>query len=66
MERAEKAKLSPLALAEAICDQKTPDTKPPVKRKLAEFVNCIQTLRALAEAVSPSAFGFVLKVLSHS
>ena len=58
MERAEKTKLSPLAVVERICDSKIPDTKPPVKQKLSSFVKCVRVLKRLAEEVR--LFGFLL------
>jgi DNA helicase II / ATP-dependent DNA helicase PcrA len=50
--RADKANVSAFALAEKICDGKTPDIKPPVKKKLTKFVAIIQELRTSALAVS--------------
>ncbi|KAF5367496.1 hypothetical protein D9758_003744 [Tetrapyrgos nigripes] len=46
--RSEKAKISVLELVEKIHEGKTPDIKPPVKRKLASFVTNIRLLRKLA------------------
>ena len=49
--RAEKSNQSPLAIVEAICDNKAPDIKPAVKRKVAPFVAVIRSLRAQAHNV---------------
>ncbi|KAK1224989.1 ATP-dependent DNA helicase srs2 [Marasmius sp. AFHP31] len=55
LSRAEKEKISPLQIVEKIVDGRTPDIKPPVKRKLAAFVSAIRTTRKLAtEGTSPA------------
>lgn len=53
--RAEKSNQSPLAIVEAICDNKAPDIKPAVKRKVAPFVTAIRSLRAQAHNSSSPA-----------
>ncbi|KAL0574734.1 ATP-dependent DNA helicase srs2 [Marasmius crinis-equi] len=55
LSRGEKEKLSPLQIVEKIVDGRTPDIKPPVKRKLGSFVSAIRTIRKLAtEGSSPA------------
>ncbi|KAK7463908.1 ATP-dependent DNA helicase srs2 [Stygiomarasmius scandens] len=55
LSRSDKSKISPLDLIEKIHDGKTPDIKPPVKRKLQSFVTHIRLLRKLAnEGASPA------------
>jgi DNA helicase-2/ATP-dependent DNA helicase PcrA len=49
---AEKQNLSMLSLVEKICDNRTPDIKPPVKRKLGNFIKVIQKLKMLASEVN--------------
>ncbi|ESK94683.1 atp-depentend dna [Moniliophthora roreri MCA 2997] len=52
---AEKQKVSPLEIVENIIDGKTPDIKPPVKRKLGSFVSAIRSIRKLTlEGASPA------------
>ncbi|KAI0775289.1 UvrD-helicase-domain-containing protein [Trametes elegans] len=53
--RAEQLKISPMQVVERIIDGKIPDIKPPVKKKLASFVQIIRTLRKHAnEGIAPS------------
>ena len=52
MARAEKEKISALAVCEAIVDRKLPDNKPGVKKKVAPYVKVIRDLRKHAAAVS--------------
>ncbi|KAE9400182.1 UvrD-helicase-domain-containing protein [Gymnopus androsaceus JB14] len=55
LSRADKSKLNLLELVEKIHDGKTPDIKPPIKRKLGSFVTSMRILRTLAsENASPS------------
>ncbi|KAG7089539.1 hypothetical protein E1B28_011212 [Marasmius oreades] len=49
LSRAEKEKLSPLLIVEKIVDGRTPDIKPPVKRKLTSFVSVMRKVRRMAE-----------------
>ncbi|KAF5359087.1 hypothetical protein D9756_003438 [Leucocoprinus leucothites] len=52
--RAQGNKSSMLKVVERICDNRIPDIKPPIKRKLADFVKAMQKLRKLAsEGKSP-------------
>lgn len=37
-----------LAIVEKICDNRIPDIKPPIKRKLDDFAKVIQRLKKLA------------------
>ena len=50
--QAEKLKISQLELVEKIHNNKISDIKPPIKRKLAGFVQAIQRLRDLDKDVS--------------
>ncbi|KAH0585176.1 hypothetical protein H2248_008432 [Termitomyces sp. 'cryptogamus'] len=53
--RAEKSKVSQLSIMESICDGRSPDMKPAVKRKLSSFVSVIRKLRDLAnKGTSPA------------
>ncbi|CDO74962.1 hypothetical protein BN946_scf184945.g34 [Trametes cinnabarina] len=53
--RAQQLKISPLKVVERIVDGKIPDTKPPVKKKLASFVHTIRILRRHANGgIAPS------------
>ncbi|THV07389.1 UvrD-helicase-domain-containing protein [Dendrothele bispora CBS 962.96] len=53
--RTQKSKISLLELIEKINDGKTPDIKPPVKRKLQSFVTHIRLLKRMAkEGTSPA------------
>ncbi|KAF9267802.1 UvrD-helicase-domain-containing protein [Marasmius fiardii PR-910] len=53
--RAQKEKLSPLHIVEKIVDGRTPDIKPPVKRKLASFVSVVRTIQKMTlEGSSPA------------
>ncbi|KAK7050941.1 ATP-dependent DNA helicase srs2 [Paramarasmius palmivorus] len=53
--QAEKQKISPLELAEKIIDGRTPDIKPPVKRKLSSFVSAIRSIRKFSLEGASSA-----------
>ncbi|KAJ3478605.1 hypothetical protein NLI96_g9642 [Meripilus lineatus] len=46
--KAAKMNMSPMEALERICDGKTPDIKPAVKRKAAPFIKAIRELRKLA------------------
>ncbi|KAI0671645.1 UvrD-helicase-domain-containing protein [Trametes maxima] len=53
--RAEQLKVTPMAVVERIVDGKIPDIKPPIKRKLAPFVETIHILRKHANnGIAPS------------
>lgn len=52
--RANKLQLSPLEVAERIHDGSIPDIKPPVKKKVAPFVEIVRALRKMAAGVSSS------------
>ncbi|KAH9902943.1 UvrD-helicase-domain-containing protein [Cubamyces lactineus] len=53
--RAEQLKISPMQVVERIVDGTIPDVKPPVKKKLAGFVDTIRILRKHAnEGIAPS------------
>lgn len=52
--RANKLQLSPLEVVERIHDGSMPDIKPPVKKKVAPFVETVRALRKMATEVSPS------------
>ena len=49
--RAEQLKISPMQVVERIVDGTIPDVKPPVKKKLAGFVDTIRILRKHANEV---------------
>lgn len=42
-----------LALVQNICDNRIPDLKPPIKRKLGNFIKVIQKLKRFASEVGP-------------
>ena len=50
--QAEKLKISQLELIERIHDNKISDIKPPIKRKLASFVQTVRKLRSLDNDVN--------------
>ncbi|KAI0684955.1 P-loop containing nucleoside triphosphate hydrolase protein [Cytidiella melzeri] len=51
-----RLKISPLDVVERIHDDKIPDIRPPLKRKIEQFVRAIKTLRGLtAEWETPAA-----------
>ncbi|KAF7777665.1 hypothetical protein Agabi119p4_3737 [Agaricus bisporus var. burnettii] len=51
---AQSKNLSTLALVQNICDNRIPDLKPPIKRKLGNFIKVIQKLKIFAsEGMSP-------------
>ncbi|KAF8149889.1 P-loop containing nucleoside triphosphate hydrolase protein [Crassisporium funariophilum] len=53
--QAERLNISQLEVVEKIHDNRIPDIKPPIRRKLASFVQTIRTLRRLvAECTPPS------------
>ncbi|KAI0635844.1 UvrD-helicase-domain-containing protein [Trametes polyzona] len=53
--RAEQLKISPLQVVERIVDGKIPDIKPPVKKKLAAFIDTLRILRKHAnDGIAPS------------
>ncbi|KXN84725.1 ATP-dependent DNA helicase PcrA, partial [Leucoagaricus sp. SymC.cos] len=47
--KAQDKKFPMMTMVEKICDNRIPDIKPPVKRKLNEFVNVMKKLKKLAE-----------------
>lgn len=49
--RAEREKMSALAICEAIVDGRMPDNKPGVKKKVVPYVKIIRELRKHAAAV---------------
>ncbi|KAI0368645.1 UvrD-helicase-domain-containing protein [Pilatotrama ljubarskyi] len=52
--RAEQLNISPMEVVERVVDGKIPDIKPPVKKKLAPFVETIRILRKHANSAPPS------------
>jgi DNA helicase-2/ATP-dependent DNA helicase PcrA len=50
--RARDKRLSMLSVVEKICDNRIPDIKPPVKRKLGGFVKAMQNLKKSASEVN--------------
>ena len=52
---AERLGLSPLEVVERIHDRKIPDIKPPLKRKTAQFVAAVRSLRELVKAVGATS-----------
>ena len=59
--KAEKDEISPLDVAERICDGQMPDIKPPVKRKLGQYVKIVRGLREHANAVNVVSFASPFK-----
>lgn len=51
LHRAEQLKISPLQVVERIVDGNIPDIKPPVKKKLCNFVGVIRDMRRFANEV---------------
>ncbi|KAF9485206.1 P-loop containing nucleoside triphosphate hydrolase protein [Pholiota conissans] len=51
--QAENLKISQLCLVEKIHDNKVPDVKPPVKRKIVSFIKIIRSLRELDKQNTP-------------
>ena len=65
LNKADMAKISPVALLERIHDTIVPDIKPAVKKKAASFVKVFRALRRLALDVNYATIPFLFLSLTY-